>query len=129
MSAVTGKPLDRVDGRAKVTGEAQYSADIPIDRLAYGVIFEITIAKGRVVQIDTQAAERAFGVLGVITHLKAPKLFKVNMFPHGPAGESLVPLQQDTVLLGWGMATAAYPVYLSPAAARVKLFADGHALA
>jgi xanthine dehydrogenase YagR molybdenum-binding subunit len=32
-------------------------------------------------------------------------------------------------LVGWGMATAAYPVYLSPAAARVKIFADGHAVA
>jgi len=97
MSAVTGKSLERVDGRAKVTGEAHYSADIPLDRLAYGVIFESTISKGRVVQIDTQAAERAAGVFGVITHLNAPKLFKVNMFPHGPAGESLIPLQQDTI--------------------------------
>ena len=95
--SVVGKPLNRVDGRLKVTGAAHYSADVPIANLPYGVIFDSAIAKGRVVNIDIRAAESAPGVLGVITHLNAPKLSPVNMFPHGPAGESLVPLQQDTI--------------------------------
>ena len=34
---ITGKPIDRVDGRLKVTGAAQYSAEFPLDKLAYGV--------------------------------------------------------------------------------------------
>jgi xanthine dehydrogenase YagR molybdenum-binding subunit len=38
-------------------------------------------------------------------------------------------MQDGDFLVGWGMATAAYPVYLSPAAARVKIFTDGHAVA
>lgn len=96
-SGVVGKPLDRVDGRLKVTGAAHYSADIPVTDLSYGVIFDSAIAKGRILNIDTSAAEAAPGVLGIITHLNAPKLNPVNMFPHGPFGESLVPLQQDTI--------------------------------
>lgn len=38
-------------------------------------------------------------------------------------------MQENGFLIGWGMSTAAYPIYLSPAAARVKVFADGHAIA
>jgi len=96
-ASVVGKPLDRVDGRLKVTGAAHYSADIPVAHLAYGVIFDSAIAKGRILTIDTSAAEASPGVLGIITHLNAPKLNPVNMFPRGPFGESLVPLQQDTI--------------------------------
>ena len=94
---VVGKPLDRVDGRVKVTGAAHYSADVPVSGHVYGVIFDSAIAKGRVLNLDTTAAENALGVLGIITHLNAPKLNPVNMFPLGPFGESLVPLQQDTI--------------------------------
>lgn len=96
-SNLVGKPLDRVDGRVKVTGAAQYSADVPIAGLAYGVIFDSAIAKGRITHLDTTAAESAPGVLGIITHLNAPKLHPVKMFPFGPFGETLVPLQQDTI--------------------------------
>lgn len=43
-TSVVGKPLDRVDGRLQVTGEAHYSADIPIPDLSYSVIFDSAIA-------------------------------------------------------------------------------------
>lgn len=97
MSVVIGKPLDRVDGRLKVTGAAHYTADIPITDVTYGVIIESTIALGRVTQIDTRAAESAPGVLGIITHLNAPSLHEVEMFPFGPAGQTLLPLQDEVI--------------------------------
>jgi xanthine dehydrogenase YagR molybdenum-binding subunit len=31
-----GKPISRVDGRAKVIGEAKYAADYQVPNLAYG---------------------------------------------------------------------------------------------
>jgi hypothetical protein len=34
---VVGQPIPRVDGRLKVTGGARYTADIPVDGVAYGV--------------------------------------------------------------------------------------------
>ena len=64
--------LDRVDGIAKVTGRAKYSAEYDINDLAYGVLVGSTIAKGIISAMDTGAAERAPGVLAVITHLNCP---------------------------------------------------------
>ncbi|MEJ7740942.1 MAG: xanthine dehydrogenase family protein molybdopterin-binding subunit [Chitinophagaceae bacterium] len=67
-------PLDRVDGKLKVTGTATYSAEYQIPNLAYGVLVSSTIARGTIKSIDTKPAERAPGVLGVITHLNSLKI-------------------------------------------------------
>ncbi|MEH2412788.1 xanthine dehydrogenase family protein molybdopterin-binding subunit [Nostoc sp.] len=72
-NTVVGKPLNRVDGHLKVTGGARYSAEFPIAKMTYGVTIQSTIAKGKIAQIDTKAAEQVPGVLAVITHLNAPK--------------------------------------------------------
>lgn len=69
-----GKPIDRVDGRLKVMGKAPYAHEVEEGgRAAYGIIVESTIAKGTIAEIDTAAAERAPGVLLVMTHKNAPK--------------------------------------------------------
>lgn len=65
--------LDRVDGKAKVTGQAKFSAEFDMPGLAYGVIVGSNITKGTITAIDTKAAEKAPGVLGVITHLTIAK--------------------------------------------------------
>src|SRR5438128_539202 len=65
---------DRVTGRAIVTGVAKYAAEHPVDKIAYGVLVGSTIAKGSISAMDTKAAEKAPGVLAVITHLNAPKV-------------------------------------------------------
>ncbi len=69
-----GAALSRVDGHQKVTGAATYSAEYPLPGLAYAVLVGSTIAKGRLTGLDTRAAERAPGVLAVITHLNSPKV-------------------------------------------------------
>jgi len=69
-----GTPLNRVDGRLKVTGGAKYAAEFPLPNVAYAVIVTSTIAKGRVQRMDTTAAERAPGVLAVLTPQNAPRL-------------------------------------------------------
>ncbi len=66
--------IDRVDGRAKVTGSASYAADHKMQNLVYGLLVGSTVAKGRISKIDTKVAGRAPGVLAVITHLNAPKV-------------------------------------------------------
>ncbi|MGJ7615654.1 MULTISPECIES: molybdopterin cofactor-binding domain-containing protein [unclassified Variovorax] len=70
-----GKPIDRVDGRLKVTGKAPYAYEVQEapGPPAYGFIVEATIAKGRVADIDAAAAEAAPGVLMVMTHRNAPR--------------------------------------------------------
>ncbi|WP_226889657.1 xanthine dehydrogenase family protein molybdopterin-binding subunit [Nostoc sp. MG11] len=77
---IVGKPLDRVDGKLKVTGEAAYTADVQIDNLVYGVIFQSAIAKGKVIQIDTSAAVIAPGVVDIITYEQTPSLVKIPFF-------------------------------------------------
>ncbi len=67
------KDLDRVDGKAKVTGTAKYAAEYDFPNLAYGVLACSTIANGSIVAMDTKKAEQAPGVLAVITHLSLSK--------------------------------------------------------
>lgn len=81
MNKIIGKPLDRVDGTLKVTGEAAYTADVSLDNLAYGVIFQSAIAQGKVIQIDITAATAAPGVIDIITYKQTPTLAKIPFFP------------------------------------------------
>jgi len=79
-----GLPLDRVDGRLKVTGKATYAYEYAKQgRAAYGVIVPAAIAKGRVVSVDVRDAQRAPGVLLVLTKDNAP-----TQHPFGPVSLS-----------------------------------------
>jgi xanthine dehydrogenase YagR molybdenum-binding subunit len=69
---VVGKPLDRVDGRLKVTGGARYAYEMQQNAL-YGFVVEASIGKGTIKSIDTRAAEKAPGVALVLTYRNAPE--------------------------------------------------------
>jgi xanthine dehydrogenase YagR molybdenum-binding subunit len=72
-NGLVGQPLDRVDGRLKVTGGAKYAYEMaPIGQTLYGVLVQATIAKGRISAIDSSAAAKAPGVVLVMTHEQAP---------------------------------------------------------
>jgi xanthine dehydrogenase YagR molybdenum-binding subunit len=71
---IVGKPLDRVDGRLKVTGGARYAYEMQQDKdTLYGFVVEASIGKGKIRSIDTRAAEKAPGVALVLTHRNAPE--------------------------------------------------------
>ena len=74
MTAYIGQPVSRVDGRQKVTGGATYAAEFDQPGQAHGVIVRSTVANGRIASIDSAAAERAPGVVAVLTHRNAPRL-------------------------------------------------------
>ncbi|HVU69103.1 MAG TPA: xanthine dehydrogenase family protein molybdopterin-binding subunit [Ktedonobacteraceae bacterium] len=93
QQSVVGQPLDRVDGRLKVTGQARYPADFPQENLAHAVVVQSTIASGRITSLETDAAEAAPGVLAVLTHHNAPRL-RANP-PSFAVGESTPPPLQD----------------------------------
>ena len=69
-----GAPLNRVDGRAKVTGTATYAAEYNLPGVTHGVLVTSTIAKGRIATLDTEAAEKVSGVLAILTYKNAPKV-------------------------------------------------------
>jgi xanthine dehydrogenase YagR molybdenum-binding subunit len=77
---VVGKPLDRIDGPLKTTGNAPYAYEqhAAAPNAAYGYVIGAAIAKGRIVSIDTAAARRAPGVIAVVTYENAGKLGKGN---------------------------------------------------
>ena len=89
MNQIIGKPIDRVDGPLKVTGKARYTADVPLENLAYGVILGSAISKGRIAKIDTTVAEAAPGFLGILTYLNVPKLNLMTFFPGAHTSELL----------------------------------------
>ena len=73
-AAITGEPLNRVDGRLKVTGQARYAAEHAVPGCVHGVLVGSAIARGRIRRLDVAAAEQAPGVLGIVSHLNAPRV-------------------------------------------------------
>ena len=72
--SLIGQPVDRLDGRLKVTGGARYCAEFVPTGMAYAALVESTIPAGRISAMDTSAAEHAPGVLLVLTHQNADRL-------------------------------------------------------
>src|ERR1700744_855107 len=101
MNELIGQPVDRVDGRLKVTGKAPYSAEFPLKNLAYGVIVQSTIASGRIRSIDTHAAESLHGVVPGIPYKTSRSLHTLSGGGEpgqGKLGEkALLPLQGDRI--------------------------------
>ncbi len=101
MSGYIGQDVPRVEGPEKVSGSARYSGEIAWPGLAYAEIVGATMASGRITSIDTTAAERADGVVAVLTSRDMPRINKVPLVPSllgGPApGETFFPLQDDVV--------------------------------
>ncbi len=65
---------DRVDGLAKVTGKAKFSAEFRPEGLVHGVFVCSTIAKGAIKGMYLNEAKNAPGVIDIIYHLNAPEV-------------------------------------------------------
>ena len=92
---LVGKPLDRVDGRLKVTGGARYSYEVlQGPATTYGYVVEASIGKGRIKSIDTLAAERAPG-RAPGAHTSKCARARHRQSPRGPSGA----YQSGSVLL------------------------------
>ena len=76
----TGMAVARIDGRAKVTGAAQYAAEHGAPDLAHGVVVGSTIASGRIASLDARGALAAPGVIDVITYMNRPRLRSFDLF-------------------------------------------------
>ena len=100
--AYIGTATSRVDGRAKVTGEAKYAGEFNAKGLAYGASSTSTIAKGRIARIDTSEALRVEGVLDVLTHENRPQMadgdeaWKDDVAPE--EGSPFRPLYDDKIM-------------------------------
>ena len=96
-----GQPINRVDGWAKVSGQARYAGEFFSPDLAYGVVVSGAIAKGRITRIDTAEALAVPGVVQVFTHENRPRTawFDRNwQDDDAPPGSPFRPLYDDRIV-------------------------------
>jgi xanthine dehydrogenase YagR molybdenum-binding subunit len=74
--SVIGKPQPRVDGPLKVSGLAMYATDHHFPGLLYAVPVDATIANGRILKLDTAAAEKMPGVRAIFHRGNIGKIFR-----------------------------------------------------
>ncbi|GIJ50593.1 dehydrogenase [Virgisporangium aliadipatigenens] len=97
---VVGQPVSRVDGPAKVTGGAAFTADVDLPGMAFASLVPSRIARGRIRRIDVTRAAAAPGVIGVVTHDNAPRMdtpVLMTLTAKGCAFIDVAPLQDDVV--------------------------------
>ena len=58
----------RIEGIAKVTGKAKYSAEYDLPNLVHGVLVGSTIASGELLSIDTEEVKQVAGVIDILSY-------------------------------------------------------------
>lgn len=95
-----GQTTPRVDGPRKVSGQAQYTSDFHFPGLLYAVPVEATIANGKLLKLDTSAAEKMPGVRAIFHRENIGPIFRSTFEP--PFGgricvERRPPLEDDVI--------------------------------
>lgn len=94
-----GCSTPRVDGPLKVSGKAQYTSDFHFPGTLYAVPVEATIANGRLVKLDTAAAEKMPGVRAIFHRENIGKIFRSTLGQglEGICEERRPPFEDDVV--------------------------------
>jgi xanthine dehydrogenase YagR molybdenum-binding subunit len=92
-----GEPMPRLEGLAKVTGRIKFAAEHAYPGMLYAALACSTIPKGRITALDVADAERAPGVVLVMTHRNAPRMNPMPGFGSDPkaGGFDTLPVLQD----------------------------------
>jgi len=99
VASPIGRDTVRVDGPQKVSGRAQYTADFHFPGMLYAVPVEAKIANGKIVKLDTAAAEKMPGVRAILHQGNIGKMYRSIPGP-GFAGiceERRPPFEDDVV--------------------------------
>jgi 4-hydroxybenzoyl-CoA reductase subunit alpha len=94
--AIIGQSIPRLDGKAKVTGQALYTDDLKFPGMLHGVLVRSPIPHGIITGIDTSRAWKVSGVKDVITGADTPKI-KYGNWRLVPASQDELPLAVDKV--------------------------------
>ncbi|MFJ7768534.1 xanthine dehydrogenase family protein molybdopterin-binding subunit [Streptomyces sp. NPDC097107] len=121
---VLGAPVERREGREKVTGTARYAAEYDSPGRAQAWPVPAAVARGRVTGVDPAPALAMPGVLAVLTHENAPRLGE-------PDDSTLALLQSPHVphrgwFVGLVVAETLEAARAGAAAVRVTYEAEGH---
>ena len=93
--SVVNRSVPRTDGRAKVTGEAIYTADIVLPRMAYARVLRSPVAHARILSIDTTAARAVEGVIDVLQGSDLLVL-KRHLFGHAMRDNAILAMDKVT---------------------------------
>src|SRR5829696_10177200 len=98
-SSPIGRDTLRIDGPRKVTGLAQYTSDFNFPGMLYAVPVEATIANGKLLALDTAAAEKMPGVRAVFHRANIGKIFRsvLGQGFEGIVHERRPPFEDDVV--------------------------------
>jgi len=94
-----GTPVSRIDGPKKVSGRACYAIEHPMPNLAFAAAVTSTVGSGGITAIDTADAEKMPGVLAILHHGNAGRLYR----PAGALeemsrpGESRPPFEDENI--------------------------------
>jgi xanthine dehydrogenase YagR molybdenum-binding subunit len=120
-----GEPVPRLDARLKVTGEARYGSDMPVNNPAFAYLVTSAIAKGRIAGIDLTEAKAVRGVIEIFTHENTGDLKQLKYGAGGGGANSSIQdlgpkIQHDGQIVGMVVANtfeaareAAYRVKIS----------------
>ena len=106
-SSPIGRDTLRIDGPRKVTGLAKYASDFQFPGMLYAVPAEATIASGRLLTLDTAAAEQMPGVRAVLHRRNVGPIFRSTPAPDFEriCLERRPPFEDDTIHY-WGQYVA-----------------------
>jgi xanthine dehydrogenase YagR molybdenum-binding subunit len=100
-NGLVGAPVSRVDGAFKVRGAAAFAAEVAMPGMVYAALAFAVVARGRIVKLDTSAAEGSPGVILVMTYRNAPRMRTIPAFlssaEKGAMGDELPIMQDDRV--------------------------------
>ncbi len=98
-AGVIGRDTARLEGRAKVTGEARYASDEPVADPAHAFLVTSTVARGRILALHLGEARAVPGVLDILTHENVGGQSK-PLPPTKGGGGSTTTLESDRVWHG-----------------------------
>ncbi len=90
-----GKPTPRIDGAAKVTGQARYGSDEPVANPAYAWLVTSAIARGHIAGLKLDEARAVPGVLDILTHANVGDQAKPP--PQMDGGPTTTTLETDQI--------------------------------
>jgi xanthine dehydrogenase YagR molybdenum-binding subunit len=94
-----GRDTPRIDGPLKVSGQATYTSDFHFPGMLYAVPVGATIANGRVIKLDTAAAEKMPGVRAILHRENIGKISRSTLGQgfDGICEERRPPFEDDVV--------------------------------
>ncbi len=77
-NTLIGKPQSRIDGPVKVSGQARYTSDYSFPGMLYAVPVGATVARGKLLSLDTKVAEAMPGVRAVFHGGNIGRLYRAS---------------------------------------------------